>query len=460
VSQFDLAVVNGTLVDETGSRPADVGIRGELVAAVAERGALSGAERTIDARDKWILPGFIDAHFHCRAPDHPEREDFASGTMAAAAGGVTTVLEMPVADLGVTTVRRFEARRALAEDQCYVDFGLFAGCGSLSEAEVLALADAGAIAFKVFTHSPLPSRRIAFEGLWLTENGEILRALELVRRTGLPCAFHTEDESLLRYYDERYHNLPDSADRYALSRPAVVEVMAVARLSVLAEESGARAHVVHVASRWALDVIRAARARGVRLTAETCPHYLFYTLDDFRELGNAAKVAPPLRTVDDSQALMDGIGDGALDLICSDHAPFIPADRDQAGMMAAPSGLPSVEIFAQLALDAALRGQLELETVVKALTAGPARVYGLLPSKGRLASGSDADFVLYDPTATSAVETAQWFTRSRESAGLFQGKKLQGKVTHTFVRGQPVFAQGEVVGNAGWGQMVSCTRER
>jgi allantoinase len=459
VSQFDLAVVNGTLVDETGSRPADVGIRGELVAAVAERGALSRAERTIDARDKWILPGFIDAHFHCRAPDHPEREDFASGTMAAAAGGVTTVLEMPVADLGVTTVHRFEARRALAEEQCYVDFGLFAGCGSLSEAEVLALADAGAIAFKVFTHSPLPSRRIAFEGLWLTENGEILRALELVRRTGLPCAFHTEDESLLRYYDERYHNLPDSADRYALSRPAVVEVMAVARLSVLAEESGARAHVVHVASRWALDVIRVARARGVRLTAETCPHYMFYTLDDFRELGNAAKVAPPLRTVDDSQALMDGIGDGALDLICSDHAPFIPADRDQAGMMAAPSGLPSVEIFAQLALDAALRGQLELETVVKALTAGPARVYGLLPSKGRLASGSDADFVLYDPTATSAVETAQWFTRSRESAGLFQGKKLQGKVTHTFVRGQPVFAQGEVVGNAGWGQMVSCTRE-
>ncbi|MGA8428035.1 MAG: dihydroorotase family protein [Candidatus Dormiibacterota bacterium] len=460
MSEFDLAVVNGTLVDETGSRPADVGIRGGLVAAVAERGGLSSAARTIEAQHKWILPGFIDAHFHCRAPDHPEREDFASGTMAAAAGGVTTVLEMPVADLGVTTVRRFEARRALAERDCYVDFGLFAGCGSLSEVEVLALADAGAIAFKIFTHSPLPSRQIAFEGLWLTENSEILRALHLVRGTGLPCAFHTEDESLLRFYDERYKHLPDSADRYALSRPAVVEAMAVARISVLAEESKARAHVVHVASRWALDVIRVARARGVRLTAETCPHYMFFTLDDFRELGSAAKVAPPLRTLDDAQALIDGIGDGALDIICSDHAPFIPADRDQVGMMAAPSGLPSVEIFAQLALDAVLRGQLDLRTVVRALTAGPARVYGLFPSKGLLASGSDADFVLYDPTATSAVETAQWFSRSRESAGLFEGKTIHGKVTHTFVRGHPVFAQGEVVGNAGWGQMVSSTRQR
>ncbi len=460
MSRFDLAIINGTLVDETGTRPVDLGIRDGVVAEVAEGGGLSGADRTIDAEDKWILPGFIDAHFHCRAPDHPEREDFASGSMAAAAGGVTTILEMPVADLGVTTVSRFESRRALAERDCYVDFGLFAGCGTLSEAEIRALADAGTVGFKVFTHSPLPSRQSAFEGLWLTDNGEILRALELVKSTGLPCAFHAEDESLLRLYDERYRHLPDCADRYASARPAVVEAMAVARISILAEQSGARVHIVHVSSRWALDVIRVARARGARLTAETCPHYMFYTLDDFRAVGKSAKVAPPLRTHDDARALIEGVGDGSLEVICSDHAPFTPADREEVGMMGAPSGVPSVEIFAQLALEAALRGQLELATVVRALTAGPARLYGLYPAKGVLASGSDADFALYDPGAANVVETAQWFTRSRGSAGLFDGKTMRGRVTHTFVRGQPVFAQGKVVGARGWGRMVSNSRAK
>lgn len=459
MSQFDLAVVNGVLVDESGSRLADLGIRDGVVAVVAEQGGLSGADRTLDANRMWILPGFVDAHFHCRAPDHPEREDFASGTMAAAAGGVTTVLEMPVADVGVTTVRRFGARQALAEAACYVDFGLFAGCGSLSEAEVLGLAEAGAIGFKVFTHSPLPARRPAFEGLWLTENSELLRAMQMVNRTGLTCAFHAEDESLLRMYDEGSRDLPDSADRYAISRPAVVEAMAVARICVLAEACGARVHIVHVSSRWALDEVRAAQARGVRVTAETCPHYMFFTEDNFRQVGRAAKVAPPLRTLDDTQALVEGVADGTLDIICSDHAPFTPADREDVGMMAAPSGLPSAEIFAQLALDAALRGHLDVVQVVRALTAGPARVYGLFPHKGTLTAGADGDFVVYNPGAWTTIETATWFTRSRDSAALFEGRALQGQVTHTFVRGRPVFVDGKVVGRAGWGRMVSRARE-
>ncbi|MFZ0995576.1 MAG: amidohydrolase family protein [Candidatus Dormiibacterota bacterium] len=454
MSRLDLGVVNGILVDEVGERPADLGVSDGIVVEIAEPGGLGEAERIIDADGRWVLPGFVDAHFHCRAPDHPEREDFASGTSAAAAGGATTILEMPVADVGISSVERFVARRALAESQAVIDFGLLAGCGSLSQSEINGLATAGAVGFKVFTHRPGPGREASFDGLWLTENSELLTALELVRDTGLPCAFHAEDDSLLDFYAQRDEGSSTPTQRYRDSRPPAVEAMAVARLAILAEASEARVHIVHVTSEWALDLIRASRMRGARLTAETCPHYLFFTDRSTQEVGVWAKVAPPLRAATDSAALIGGIEDGTIEVVCSDHAPFAEADREGVDIMEAPSGVPGVEIFAHLVLDAALRGQLELATVVRSLTAGPARLYGLYPQKGALLVGSDADFVVYDPHEETTVRIAGWISRSRASARLFEGRKYRGQVKMTFVRGQPVYADGKVLGQRGYGRMV------
>jgi allantoinase len=454
MTRLDLGVVNGILVDEFGERRADIGAKGGRIVEVVEPGGLGEADRVIDASGRWVLPGFVDAHFHCRAPDHPEREDFASGTSAAAAGGATTILEMPVADIGVSTVERFVARRALAESQALIDFGLLAGCGSLSKAEISGLAMAGAVGFKVFTHRPGPGREASFDGLWLTENSELLTALELVRDTGLPCAFHAEDDSLLEFYAQQDVGTSTPTQRYRDSRPPAVEAMAVARLAILAEASQARVHIVHVTSRWALDLIRAARMRGACLTAETCPHYMFFTDRSTQEVGVWAKVAPPLRAATDSAALLEGVGDGTIEVICSDHAPFAEADRAGVDIMEAPSGVPGVEVFAHLALDAALRGELELLTVVRSLTAGPSRLYGLYPQKGALVVGSDADFVVYDPHEESTVRTAGWISRSRASARLFEGRKYRGQVKMTFVRAQLVYSDGKVLGRRGYGQMV------
>lgn len=454
VSEFELVFINGAVVDEDGQRQADVGVVGGLVAAVAAPGELGSADNILDVTGKWLIPGFVDAHFHCRAPDHPEREDFASGTMAAAAGGVTTVLEMPVAEVGVSTVPRLLARRALAEANAFIDFGLFAGCGSLSADEIVGLADAGAVGFKVFTHAPLPSRESAFDGLWLTENSDLICALELVHGTGLVCAVHAEDESLLRWFSVGSGH-PDSPGRhYGASRPPEVEAMAVARLAILAEATDSRVHIVHVTSRWALDIIRSAQARGVEITGETCPHYMFFTQQSLADYGVWAKVAPPLRSSDDVAALIEGVADGSLEVICSDHAPFAEADRANVDIMEAPSGLPSVEIFAQLAMDAALRGVLELGTVVRALTVGPAQLYGLYPAKGSLKVGADADVVVYDAHTETTVRIAEWKSRSRASARLFDGLTYRGRVERTFVRGQLVFDRGRIVGQQGWGRMV------
>ncbi len=447
-------MVGGLLVDEQGQRHRDLGINGGRVVEVAEPGRLGDAERTLEASGRWLMPGFVDAHFHCRAPDHPEREDFWSGTAAAAAGGATTVLEMPVADLGVSTVERLLSRRRLAESEAVVDFGLFAGCGSLSQAVIQGLADAGAIGFKVFTHRPAPGRGAAFDGLCLTDNSELLQALTLVRPTGLPCAFHAEDDSLLQFYLADEGGPARPAERYRDSRPPVVEAMAVARLVVLAEATGARVHVVHVTSRWALDLIRVAQRRGLALTGETCPHYMFFTDAEAQRLGVWAKVAPPLRSAEDAEALLLGVRDGTLQVICSDHAPFAPADRDGLDIMEAPSGLPGVEIFAHLALDAALSGRIPLGTVVRSLTSAPARLYGIYPRKGALEVGSDADLVLYDPEARTTVRTEQWHSRSHASARLFEGASYRGRVESSLVRGELVYQKGEIVAARGHGRMV------
>ena len=454
MSRLALAVLNGCLVDEDGQRHGDVGVEDGRIVEIAEPGGLGEATKVIDARGKWILPGFVDAHFHCRAPDHPEREDFFSGTSAAAAGGATTVLEMPVADVGVSTVERLLARQTLAESQAVVDFGLFAGCGSLSKEVIKGLADAGAIGFKVFTHRPGPGRTTAFDGLCLTDNADLMTALEMVRETGLPCAFHAEDDSLLQYFLKEGAQRATPTERYRDSRPPAVEAMAVARLSVLAESTGARVHIVHVTSRWVLDLIRAAQARGISLTAETCPHYMFFTDDAAQEVGVWAKVAPPLRELADAAALIEGVADGTLAVICSDHAPFSDADRAGVDIMEAPSGVPGVEIFGHLALDAALRGQLPLPAVIRALTAGPAQLYGLYPRKGALRVGSDADLLVYDPNAETTVETASWISRSRASARLFEGRKHRGRVNMTIVRGELVYVGGRIVGQSGYGRMV------
>jgi dihydroorotase (multifunctional complex type) len=452
---LDLAVLNGTVVDEHGFRPLDIGIRAGRIALLAAPGALPPAREQIDARDGWVLPGIVDAHFHCRAPEAPEREDFASGTAAAASSGVTTLFEMPIAEVGVSRPEIWLDRMTLADRDAYIDFGLFGGCGTLDRDAILGQAAAGAIGFKIFMHRPPPGRSRQFQGLSLTSEHELLTALSLVRETGLLTAVHAESDALLDSFRQRAERAGTGGlALHAAAHDPAAEAMAVSWLAVLAEATGARVHVVHVTSAWAADVIRAARRRGAPLSGETCPQYLLFNEELAQPFGIWAKVAPPIRSAADQSALWAALQDGTLSFIASDHAPFTPDDKMEPDPSVAPSGLPCIEAMVPLLLSVALGGRIPLPQMLRLLTAEPARHYGIYPQKGALLPGSDADLVIFDPAPTVSIDTRRWFSRSRGSARMFDGLSHQGQIRRTMVRGNTVFLDGQLVGLRGAGRLV------
>ncbi len=260
---LDIAILGGTVVTDTGTFNADIGIEGDTITLVAETGGLPPSRREINAEGCLILPGAIDIHFHVRAPSHPQRGTFVSETRAAAAGGVTTVLEMPISDPCCDNVEVFESRKALGEAESLVNFGLYGAPGLLNRDEVLGMADAGACGFKIFTHAIPAGRESEFGGLCLEDESELYRVLEMVKETGRLTSFHAENERLIKLFGERIRRTgrTDPA-AFVESRPPVVESMAVAELAVLCGELDTHVHIAHVSCAAALEVLQIAQAKG------------------------------------------------------------------------------------------------------------------------------------------------------------------------------------------------------
>lgn len=435
----DLVIANGTVVDSGHSQVGDIAVDGGLIVEVTEPGAAGPSRETIDATDLLVLPGAVDVHFHCRAPSHPERGTFATETQAAAAGGVTTVLEMPISDPPCSTPAVLQARKELGERESHVDFGLFAGAALKTTSEAEAMVDAGAIAFKLFTHAPPPDRLGEFEGLWAASEDEIRAALEVVAPTGLRITVHAENQALIeRFESEKDHN-------GHVLRPPEIEGTAISMLGVLAKETDARIHIAHMTSAHAVDALAKAKKGGAEITGETCPHYLALHEKHITQFGPYVKVAPPLRTPADNQTLWDAINEGVIDVVASDHAPFTPAEK-QVPYDQAPRGIPGVELMLPMMFDAADRGLIDLETAVRVLSEMPAKLFGLYPKKGVIAAGSDADFVLMNTQVLWTVDINSLLSRSGGSAAVYDGMSLKGRVDRTMVRGTTVFLDGEIVG--------------
>jgi allantoinase len=452
---LDARVIGGTVVSPTGQGRLDLGIAEGRVVGLFEPGLAPEARQTIDATDLLVLPGVVDAHFHCRAPGHPQREDFSTGTQAAAAGGATTVLEMPIAYPGVHSGEVLNARRELGEAQAHVDFGLYGGGGSSAEG-IREMAEAGAIAFKIFLHGAPAGREIEFEGLTATDTVSLYRAFERIAATGLPVAVHSEDDDLIeaRISDLRARGQGDTA-AHQDSRPDFVEAVAVAKVLLLAEETGVRLHLPHVSTGKAVQLVREVRARGQRVSLETCPHYLFANSEDFARAGFYAKINPPIRPESDREAMWQAVLDGTVDIVASDHAPYRAAEKEHPVIFDCPSGSAGIETMAPALLDRALTGELTLERVVDLLCERPARLFDLYPRKGALLPGSDADLLLFDPAASWLVDHERFFTKSRDAARLFHGRTFRGRIRRTLVRGQLVYDDGQIVGQAGHGQFLT-----
>lgn len=453
---LDLRISNGTLVTPRGRQRVDLGISAGKIVAQYRAGKAPDAALTIDTADLLVLPGIVDAHFHCRAPGHPEREDFASGTQAAAAGGATTVFEMPIAYPGVHSGEVLRERRELGESEAYVDFALYGGGGS-SEEGIRSMAAEGAIGYKIFLHAAPAGREVEFEGLTATDTKSLYLAFQRIAPTGLPCAVHSEDDDLI---EERTAELRArgevSPSAHHESRPDFVEALAVSKVLLLAEQLGVRLHLPHISTARSVDLVRAARARGQRLSLETCPHYLLANSDDVERVGAFGKINPPIRPESDRAALWRAIHDGTVDIVASDHAPYTAAEKQRGEQVIfdAPSGSPSIETMGPGIFDRALAGEISLERAVDLLSERPARLFDIYPRKGTLLPGSDADVLLLDPAASWQVDRAKFFTKSRDAARLFHGRTFRGRVVRTIVRGETVYENGQIVGQRGHGQFV------
>jgi dihydroorotase (multifunctional complex type) len=440
---YDLRILNASVVTEAGTSVADIGVDGGMIAEVAAPGSLGPARTEIDGSGLHAMAGAIDVHFHCRAPGNPERGDFASETAAAAAGGVTTVFEMPISDPACSTPEVFRMRRGLIEADAVVNVALYAGA-AVDPPRAEEMAELGAIGFKLFTLAPPPGREREFDGLWASGDAGVFNALSNVAETKLPCVVHPESDSLLTLLQA----LPGGAGR----RPPAVEAVAIASTSAIAKEASVRIHVAHVSSADALAAVRAGRALGADVTAETCPQYLLLDEGTVERFGGLAKIAPPLRTSADSEALWAAVVAGEIDLVASDHSPFLAHEKLGVDFAAAPQGLPTVELLVPAMLDAAARGRLPLERAVALITSEPARLFGL-ERKGTIAEGYDADITLFSFVEPMHPDAERFQTRAKSCAVVFEPLELRASVEQTLVGGVLVYDHGAVV-DRGAGRFV------
>ena len=456
-SRYDLVVRGGRVVTRDGTMGRDIGVRDGKIAAVAPHGSLTTERVTVDATDCLVLPGIVDTHFHCRAPERPDREDFDSGTAAAAAGGVTTVFEMPITYPACNTPEVLADRMRLAAETARIDVGLYAAPGDLERPRLREMAALGAVAFKLLLHGPPSGREPAFEGLCITDDGAIYRALEAVRDTGLVCAIHAESQSLIDVLEARERALGHhDAFAHARSRPCVAEALAVARVGAINEDVGADVHIVHVSSRRATEYIRWFQSRGQPMSAETTPAYLLLDQRALDRFGAFLKVNPPLRTSEDQKVLWSGLVDGTLTLVVSDHSPFLPSEKGLGpeGIWGVGPGIPGVEATGRLLWHEALEGRITFEQVAAWCSENPAARFGIGTSKGSLREGADADFVVFDPAGSFTFDADTVHSRSGGSLRHLFGHTVRGDIRSVWSRGRKVMENGTIVASPGSGAIV------
>jgi allantoinase len=454
---FETLIRGATVVSPNATKRLDVAINNGTIAALLEPNTSAEALETIDATGLHLLPGAIDIHFHVRAPAYPARGTWTSETRAAAAGGVTTVFEMPISKPCCATPQILTSRRIQAESQAVVNFALYGAPGMLRPELVQGMAEAGAIGFKIFTTAAVLGREDEFDGLCIPEEWQQLECLELAKKTGLTLVVHAESNPLLEYYTAlvRATGRNDAAT-HGESRPALVEALAIAKIATMNDYVGAKLHIAHVTSKHALKTLRKWQEAGQDISGETCPQYLLFTEHELEQYGSYAKINPPLRTQGDNAALWEGIQDGTLQSVTTDHSPFTVEEKERAktDIWLAPPGAPGVEQLVPMLLDAVHQQKISLEKAVELMSSAGAKRFGIYPRKGTILPSADADLILVDLNAKTIVDKNKEFSQARANDYFFDGRTFRGQVKRTIVHGKTVFLNGEVLGVAGDGRFV------
>ncbi|MGM1062771.1 allantoinase AllB [Saccharothrix sp. Mg75] len=417
---MDLVLRAARVITPDGERRADVGVEDGRIVAVADR--LDGAEVVELADDEVLLPGLVDTHVHVNEPGRGEWEGFATATRAAAAGGVTTIVDMPLNSLPPTTsVAALEAKREVARDRSHVDVGFWGGIVPDNLDDLGPLHDAGVFGFKCFlVHSGVD------EFPHVEEDG-LRRALDVLRPRGALTIVHAEDP----------HDITEPGPGYRAfldSRPHAAEANAIATVVRLAGETGARLHVLHLSSGRGAAHVRDARARGLAVTAETCPHYLAFVAEEIGDAATEFKCCPPIRDAANREELWRALGEGVVDLVVTDHSPCTP-DLKEGDFATAWGGIASLQLGLPAVWTQARRRGHTLHAVVRWMATNPADLVGLT-TKGRIAPGADADFAVFAPDDAFVVDRDALHHRNPVTP--YHGRPLAGVVRRTWLRGQPI----------------------
>ena len=460
MATYDLIIKNGTVATGQDAVACDVGIRGGRIATLGHD--LSGADRTIDAKGKLVLPGGIDSHVHIAQPSGPGivmADDFESATRSAAFGGNTTVIPFCMQETGQTLRHAITGYHAKADKQCYIDYGFHLVIADPTP-QVLGQELPGAIAdgyssFKVF---------MTYEGLALTDE-QILKVMGVARETGALVMVHAENYDIIRYLTDAHEREGKTKPYYhATSRPIPAEREATHRALTLAEVMGVPVCIVHVSNGEALEEIRRARQRGLKVLAETCPQYLVLTAKDLDGLnmeGAKYVCSPPPRDTASQKACWDGLARNDFELFSSDHCPFRYDDpqgklnpKGRTSFRWVPNGMPGVGARQQILFsEGVIRKRITLAQFVAATSTNHARAYGLYPKKGTISIGADADIAIWDPSITKKITHADIHDGSDYTP--YEGIEITGWPVTTLLRGVPIVENGKLTGKKGAGQFLA-----
>jgi allantoinase len=403
-----------------------------------------------DVGGKHLLPGIVDAHVHFNQPGRDHWEGYRTGSMAAAAGGVTTILEMPLnATPPTTNLAMLERKRQVVSTESVVDYGQWGGLVNNNLSDLEALNTEGVIGYKAF----MSNSGVDFERI---DDDLLYAGLNCMREMGNVLGVHAENEFVASFLGKQMREMgrTDRPSWYE-SRPPEQELEAIQRACYWAKVTGGNLHIVHVTIPEGIRAIARARREGVHVTAETCPHYLFFDERDFERIGPAAKCAPPLRSRKEVEGLWECVFEGLVNTIGSDHSPCNWEEKEKGmdNIWKAWGGISGIQSMlpALLTEGVNIRG-LSLPALMKLLSANPARLFGIYPQKGALLPGSDADLTIVDLEKEWTLTADQLFYKNKHSA--YAGYTFKGQVVRTFVRGETVYEDGEIKAQPGFGRLV------
>jgi allantoinase len=435
-----------------GLAPATLLVEQGRITAVAGWGEVPPASKLRDFGDSVILPGLVDSHVHINEPGRTEWEGFHTATQAAAAGGVTTLVDMPLNCAPETIdLHALKAKRNAAQGQARVDWATWGGVVRGNTDALLSLVDAGVPGFKCFLIDS------GIDGFAWVDEADLRLALDRLRGSGLPLLVHAELAGPVNAATQELN--ATNADwrkysTYLASRPDEAEVDAIAMLVRLAEEFDTPIHIVHLASAQALPLLAAARRQGLPITVETCVHYLRFAAEEILDGATEFKCAPPIRNAENREALWNALNEGLIDMVTTDHSPCPPAmkGREEGRWDLAWGGIASLGLALPVLWTAMARRGIGIEKLGQWMAAAPAGLAGLTGRKGTLAAGADADFVVFNPDAEWTVTEKHLHFRHKLSPYL--GADLQGQVLETWLRGEQVYDANHFVGNARGKELV------